>query len=82
MPGSEKPQYEIAIRFKKASEQSRDMRGLGGDNLPEGWHIIIGVQDYTACGMGTNEYAKETKRTKITCPQCIATIKQCKQVRL
>ena len=52
--------------------------GKDDDGNKDGYyHAHHTTQDYSLCGMGNIEDAIDTEK-RITCPDCIATIRYCK----
>jgi len=42
---------------------------------------IQGCCDFTLCGIGSEEWVDVKEVKKITCPQCLAIIKECKNYK-
>ena len=37
--------------------------------------------DYSLCGVGSEEWQGETPRKRITCPECLSIIRHCKEYK-
>jgi len=66
------------IKFNK--KQNDEMISMFDESMLGSWHIVVPPTDYTACGHATDEYNIKKKHGKITCKECLKTIKFFKEL--